>query len=129
MYKYYLFKINKLYYKEDLYNILNSIRKSSIKDIGTTFSLYKKITNSISSLEKQTIIKYLKNNGNYLKIKNNYKYYDYYTKEKTTIIFHNNYIVIKTNNIESNILNYITNNYNYYVCNFDSSCINEKKTV
>lgn len=119
MYKYYLFKIKDEYRNNDLYSLFDSIKRSSMSYILTSFSFYNSITDTISVEEKRELISYLSNQGNYQVNNKIYKYYDYFDSEKVILSIHNNYIYIKTNKRNAKIFNYFAEFGNYYLCDFD----------
>lgn len=121
MYKYYLFKIKSVYNDNDLYSLFESIRRSSVDFILTSFSFYNSITESITVDEKRDLIKYLSRQGNYQVNNKIYKYYDYFESEKVCVSIHNNYICIKTNKNNAKIFDYFKTFDNYYLCDFDNN--------
>lgn len=119
MYKYYLFKIKNNYNNDSLYNLFDSIRRSSIKYISTSFSFYDSITDTINFKEIDRIIDFLSSNDNYQYINDTHKYADYYSNEVTSVKILNNYIYLSTNKRDSDVLKYLKQLDNYYLCNFD----------
>lgn len=112
------------YQNDNLYELFLSIRKSSIKNISTAFSFYTSVTDTISLNEKSDICRFLRSSGNYQVSNNIHKYYEYYSNEKTTLQFHNNYIVVRTNKSDSKVIDYISELAEYFMCDF-ASCKGE----
>lgn len=119
MYKYYLFKIKDDYKDNDLYSLFESIKRSSMSYILTSFSFYNSVTDTIKIEEKREIIAYLSKQGNYQVNNKIYKYYDYFDSERVVLSIHNNYIYIKTNKRNAKIFDYFSSFDNYYMCDFD----------
>lgn len=119
MYKYYLFKVKEEYKDNDLYSLFESIKRSSMSYILTSFSFYNSVTDTIKVEEKREIIAYLAKQGNYQVNNKIYKYYDYFDSERVVLSIHNNYIYIKTNKRNAKIFDYFSSFDNYYMCDFD----------
>lgn len=119
MYKYYLFKVKEEYKDNDLYSLFESIKRSSMSYILTSFSFYNSVTDTIKVEEKGEIIAYLAKQGNYQVNNKIYKYYDYFDSERVVLSIHNNYIYIKTNKRNAKIFDYFSSFDNYYMCDFD----------
>lgn len=120
MYKYYLFKVKDEYKDTDLYSLFESIRRSSMSYILTSFSFYNSVTDTITFKERKDLIKYLSMQGNYQVNNKVYKYYDYFDSERVVLSIHNNYIYIKTNKRNAKIFDYLSLSGNYYICDFDN---------
>lgn len=120
MYKYYLFKIKDDYNGDYLYNFFDSIRRSSIRNIYTSFSFYNSVTDRLKYKEIDDIINFISSNDNYQCSDDLHKYFNYFNNEVSYVKICNNYIYIKTNKRDSDILKYLSNYDNYYLCDFNS---------
>ena len=119
MKEYYIFSIKKEIYNiyknnpMSLYKTLNNLNNIKENDLKLGLSIYNEICNAFN---KEKIIKYIK----LLPIKRNIK--NNYLINKNIIIINHSRIIIKTNNVDNDII-YILNNYSKYlfICNFNNN--------
>lgn len=122
MNKVYIFKINNTFSILNKYNtynlfvLLSGLVNTSEFDLIKAKTLYDSITEKLE-ISDINLLKML-DNDNYI-INNNIHYYnDYFSKEKSKLIVHNNYISLYSNKETSIFFNSISNIKNMFYINF-----------
>ena len=123
---FYIFKINKEYYKltkdlpYNLYSAYLNIKLSTKNNLKLLYNEYFSITDSINKNTLNNLIySRLKNIDGYSVYQNIHKYNNYYTDEESKLIILNSYMIIKSNINNSSFFKEIMNIPNLFVIDFE----------
>ena len=123
---FYIFKINKEYYKltkdlpYNLYSAYLNIKLSTKNNLKLLYNEYFSITDSINKNTLNNLIySKLKNIDGYSVYQNIHRYNNYYTDEESKLIILNSYMIIKSNINNSSFFKEIMNIPNLFVIDFE----------
>ena len=127
MRKYYLFKINNIFYnltKNNLYNLykaIETIYPIKEQDLPYFYNYFNVIRDTFNKeYLNNNIYEYYKNRHSYTKVNNTHMIYDYYTKEESKLIINTNYLLIKSTKQIPTFLKAITRKEKIFVIDFDN---------
>lgn len=124
---FYIFKINQeffhlTYHKPyNLYMVLNGIYKSSVKDIGTAFSLFDSMSNLFKRSELEDALGDMYELDGYQNYDNKHTYHDYYKRESSKLVVYKSYLVLKTNYPVSIFLEKLNKIAHLFICDFQNN--------
>ena len=127
MRKYYLFKINNIFYNltknnpYNLYKAIETIYHIKEHDLPYFYNYFNVIRDTFNKeYLNNNIYEYYKNRHSYTKVNNTHMIYDYYTKEESKLIINTNYLLIKSTKQIPTFLKAITRKEKIFVIDFDN---------
>ena len=127
MRKYYLFKINNIFYNltknnpYNLYKAIETIYHIKEQDLPYFYNYFNVIRDTFNKeYLNNNIYEYYKNRHSYTKVNNTHMIYDYYTKEESKLIININYLLIKSTKQIPTFLKAITRKEKIFVIAFDN---------
>ena len=127
MRKYYLFKINNIFYNltnnnpYNLYKAIETIYHIKEQDLPYFYNYFNVIRDTFNKeYLNNNIYEYYKNRHSYTKVNNIHMIYDYYTKEESKLIINTNYLLIKSTKQIPTFLKAITRKEKIFVIDFDN---------